>query len=173
VLTLVNVAFAPITFCKEVSPRTVNVLVTVLDAATNPPNSESVEVAEAPRAVTVARVSVSASKYAGQLVPVLRQTVLPFTKSWVVETTPEAKRLVVVTLKPVAFEKLMFPPLIVETFRVEMVPVVAERTVVLRAVVVTLVNVAFAPITFCRLVFPRTVKVEVTVELDDKKPAYN
>jgi hypothetical protein len=173
VLTLVNVAFVPTTFCNEVSPRTVNVLVTVLDAATNPPNKLNVEVALEPRAVTVARVSVSANKYAGQFVPVERHTVLPFTKSWVVETTPEAKRLVVVTLKPVAFEKFTFPPLIVETFRVEMVPVVAERTVVFRAVVVTLVNVAFVPTTFWSEVSPRTVKVEVTVELDDKKPAYN
>jgi hypothetical protein len=54
--------------------------------------------------------------------------------------------LVVVTLKPVAFEKFTFPPLIVETFRVEMVPVVAERTVVLRFVVVTPVKrAAVAP----------------------------
>jgi hypothetical protein len=71
--------------------------------------------------------------------------------------------LVVVTLKPVAFEKFTFPPLIVETFRVEMVPVVAERTVVLRAVVVTLVNVAFVPTTFWSEVSPRTVNVLVTV----------
>jgi hypothetical protein len=73
-----------------VFPSTVKVEVTVLDAATNPPNSESVEVALDPRAVTVARVSVSAKRYAGQLVPVERQTVRPFTKRLVVETTPEA-----------------------------------------------------------------------------------
>jgi hypothetical protein len=73
-----------------VFPSTVKVEVTVELAATNPPNKESVEVAEAPRAVTVARVSVSAKRYAGQLVPVDRHTIRPFTKSCVVETTPEA-----------------------------------------------------------------------------------
>lgn len=45
-------------------------------------------VAEDPRAVTVASVSLSASKYAGQFVPFVRQTVEPFTNSWVVETAP-------------------------------------------------------------------------------------
>jgi hypothetical protein len=68
----------------------VNVLVTVEEAATNPPNKLSVEVALAPRAVTVANVSLSTKRYAGQLVPVERQTVRPFTKRLVVETTPEA-----------------------------------------------------------------------------------
>jgi hypothetical protein len=85
-----NVALTPITFCRLVFPRTVKVEVTVELAATNPPNKLSVEVALDPRAVTVARVSVSAKRYAGQLVPVDRHTVLPFTKRLVVETTPEA-----------------------------------------------------------------------------------
>jgi hypothetical protein len=79
-----------VVFWSEVFPRTVKVEVTVEEAATNPPNNESVVVAEEPRAVTVARVSVSANKYAGQLVPVLRHTVRPFTKRLVVETTPLA-----------------------------------------------------------------------------------
>jgi hypothetical protein len=95
VVALVMIAFvAPkfvaVAFCRLVFPSTVNVLVTVLDAATNPPNKLNVEVALDPRAVTVARVSVSASRYAGQLVPVLRHTVRPFTKRLVVETTPLA-----------------------------------------------------------------------------------
>ena len=89
-----------------------------------------------------------------------------------VETTPEAKRLVVVTLKPVALAKLIDPPLIVPVFKVVIVPVVAERTVVLSAVVVTFVNVALFAIKFCNNVSPSTVRVEVTVELDAKKPAY-
>lgn len=71
--------------------------VTVDDAERKPPKRLRVEVAEAPRAVTVARVSDSTKRYAGQLVPLVRQTVRPFTKSEVVETTPEAKRLVVET----------------------------------------------------------------------------
>ena len=61
-------------------PRTVKVLVTVLEDATNPPYSERVSVVSAPRAVTEARVSVSAIKKAGQSVPSSRQTASPFTK---------------------------------------------------------------------------------------------
>ncbi len=43
-------------------PITVNVLVTVDEPATKPPYKSKVEVAKAPRAVTEAKVSVSANK---------------------------------------------------------------------------------------------------------------
>ena len=89
-----------------------------------------------------------------------------------VETTPEANKFVVVTLKPVALAKLMLPALMVPVFNVVMVPVVALSTVVLKAVVVALVNVALFAIKFCNNVSPRTVRVEVTVEDEAKKPAY-
>jgi hypothetical protein len=75
----------------------VKVEVTVEEDARKPPKRLSVLVALAPRAVTLARVSLSTKRYAGQLVPLVRQTVRPFTKSWLVETTPEAKRFVVET----------------------------------------------------------------------------
>ncbi len=104
----VKVALEPTRFWRLVFPRTVKVLVTVVEAETRPPNKETVDVAVAPRAVTVANVSLSANKYAGQLVPVDKQTVRPFTKSEVVETTPEAKRFVVETLVEVASLKEMF-----------------------------------------------------------------
>jgi hypothetical protein len=107
----------------------VKVEVTVEEEARKPPKRLSVEVALAPRAVTLARVSLSTKRYAGQLVPFVRQTVRPFTKSCEVETTPEAKRFVVVTLvavtfDPTAFRKLIDPPLMRDVFRVVMVPVV-------------------------------------------------
>ena len=83
-----------------------------------------------------------------------------------------ADKFVVVTLVPVASENDNVPPLISAALSVEIVPVVAERTVVLSAVVVTFVNVALFAIKFCNNVSPSTVRVEVTVELDAKKPAY-
>ncbi len=69
------------TFDKVVVPTTVSVEVTVEEPATKPPYKRRVLVAKAPRAVTLANVSVSASKYAGQLRPLVKQTVEPPTVS--------------------------------------------------------------------------------------------
>ncbi len=69
------------TFESVVVPTTVSVLVTVELEPTKPPYKSKVEVAKAPRAVTLASVSVSASKYAGQLRPLVRHTVEPPTVS--------------------------------------------------------------------------------------------
>jgi hypothetical protein len=63
---------------REVEPKTVNVEVTVEEAATNPPRNWRVAVAEEPRAVTEARVSVLAAE-AGQPTPFARQTAWPIT----------------------------------------------------------------------------------------------
>lgn len=130
-----------VVFWREALPRTVKVEVTVELAETKPPKKERVEVAKDPRAVTVARVSTSAAT--AQLVPFERQARYPPTYSCEVETTPEAYRLVVVTLKPVAFEKIRVPPLILEVLRVEMVPLEALRMEAKRLVEVTLKPVAF------------------------------
>ncbi len=104
------------TFDRVVVPTTVKVEVTVDEAPTKPPYKSKVEVAKAPRAVTLASVSVSASKYAGQLRPLVRQTVEPptvkalnepeFALMRVVEAMPLTNKLVVVTFKPVAFVKV-------------------------------------------------------------------
>jgi hypothetical protein len=142
VVALVKEAFPAVRFCRVVYPRTVKVEVTVELDPTNPPNKERVEVALAPRAVTVAKVSVSASKYAGQFVPLERHTVRPFTNRDVVETTPEAYRLVVETLNPVALENRRVATLMRELFKVVIEPLVDWRLVVKRLVVVTLVPVA-------------------------------
>ena len=100
-------------------PTTCNVPVTVEDEPTKPPYKRSVEVAKAPRAVTLESVSVSANKYAGQLVPLVKHTVTPPTVSVekaptlalmrVVETWPEAKMLVAVALVAVTFCKFVPP----------------------------------------------------------------
>ena len=58
-----------------VLPTTVKVEVTVDELPTKPPYNWRVVVENEPRAVTEANVSVSASKYAGQLVPLVRHTV--------------------------------------------------------------------------------------------------
>jgi len=138
-----DVPFVKFKLWRFVFPRTVNVLVTVELAPMNPPYKSNVEVAEAPRAVTDASVSLSASKYAGQLIPVVRQTVEPpivsvpnvplFAFSCVVEATPETNKFVVVAF----------------------------------------VKVAFVAVRVWRFVFPVTVKVEVTVEEEPTKPPYN
>jgi hypothetical protein len=62
VVTLVNVAFVPMTFCKSVPPKTVSVDVTVDEAETDPPNRLSVLVAVFPRAETSANVCVADAK---------------------------------------------------------------------------------------------------------------
>jgi hypothetical protein len=89
-----------------VFPITVNVEVTVELEPTKPPYKRRVEVANAPRAVTLASVSVSAKRYAGQFVPFVRQTVEPPTVSApnepefalrrVVEATPLTNKFVAV-----------------------------------------------------------------------------
>ena len=67
----------------------------------------------------------------------------------------------------------------VPAVRFPMVPVLAKRLVeeatpeAYTFVVVTFVNVAFVPVRFWREVFPRTVRVEVTVELAERKPPKN
>ncbi len=142
------------TFDKVVVPTTVSVLVTVDELPTKPPYKRSVEVAKAPRAVTDASVSVSANKYAGQFRPLVRQTVEPPTVkalnepvlafSWVVEAMPLTNRFVVVTFEPVAFVK-------VTAFKAD-VPVTESAL---------------------KIPWPRTVKVEVTVEEAPTKPPYN
>jgi hypothetical protein len=124
-----------------VYPSTVKVEVTVEEAAIKPPYRERVEVAKEPRAVTVARVSTSAATE--QLVPFERHARYPPTYNCEVETTPEAKRLVVVTLNPVAFEKMRVPPLILEVLRVEIVPLEAPKMEAKRLVEVVLVRTAF------------------------------
>lgn len=106
-VAFVNVAFAPVRFCSDVEPRTVNVLVTVELAPTYPPYKLSVDVASAPRAVTVASVSISVSDE-GQLVPSARQTSRPFTKSWDVEAVPEINKFVDVVFVPVALDQFRF-----------------------------------------------------------------
>ncbi len=135
-------------------PMTVKVEVTVELPATKPPYNRTVEVAKAPRAVTEASVSVSAKRYAGQLRPFARQTAVPptvralnepeFAFSCVVEAIPETNRLVVVTSTPVASPRVRFPR--------------AEVPVTVSAL---------------KIAWPRTVKVEVTVEDDPTKPPYN
>jgi hypothetical protein len=77
VVTLEPWAFAKEMDWKEEEPRTVRVEVTVEEAATKPPKSWRVAVAEDPRAETEARVS--------EPEPV---TATPFTKSCEVETVP-------------------------------------------------------------------------------------
>ena len=72
----------PVTFKL---PATFNVPVTLDEAATNPPNKVSVDVAIAPLLDTVSNVSDSAA-VAGQFVPSTKQTTRPFTKSAVVVT---------------------------------------------------------------------------------------
>ena len=81
---------------EETVPETVRVPVTVAFDAVKPPNSESVLVANDPRAETVARVSDSVEVDAAQLVPSARQTWRPFTNRLVVDAVPETKRLEVV-----------------------------------------------------------------------------
>ncbi len=73
-----NVLMVPLVaskFDKVEVPTTVKVEVTVEEAPTNPPYSCKVVVENDPRAVTEASVSTSASKYAGQFVPLVRHTV--------------------------------------------------------------------------------------------------
>lgn len=121
-------------------PTTVRDDVTVELAPIKPPYKSSVEVAKEPRAVTVASVSLSVMRYAGQLVASSRQTETPptvrapnspaFAFNCVVEATPETYKFVVVTL----------------------------------------VAVAFVAVMFCKFVSPRTVNVEVTVEEAVRKP---
>ncbi len=62
VVTDTPVAIVHVTPWSDVLPMTVRVEVTVVEAETRPPYKETVDVAVAPRAVTVARVSLSASK---------------------------------------------------------------------------------------------------------------
>ncbi len=126
-------------------PTTVKVEVTVEEAPTKPPYNRRVLVANAPRAVTEANVSVSASRYAGQLRPFVRQTVEPPTVKAlkepvlalmrVVEAIPLTNKFVVVTSTPVASAKVRL--------------LSAEVPVTVSAL---------------RMVCPSTVKVEVTVE---------
>ncbi len=72
-----------------VRPTTVKVEVTVEEPATNPPNNCRVVVANDPREVTSASVSVSSA--AGQFVPVARHTAWPFTKiAFELSVPPEA-----------------------------------------------------------------------------------
>ncbi len=167
----------------------------------------------------------------GQLVPLARQTLLPFTAMEVakmlVEETTVANRLVVVTFEAVAFERVTLPSedrpvtervpereaevpervaiLPVPILRVVMVPLVPVKEVKFNAVVVTPEKVALPPVrvamfpvptfsvvtvpevawkevekravavalvvvTFARVVPPRTVSVDVTVELDMMMP---
>ncbi len=121
-----NVLMVPLVASKFESvevPTTVNVLVTVEEAPTKPPYSCKVVVENDPRAVTEASVSVSASKYAGQFVPFVRQTVWPpmvsalnvplFAFNCVVEAIPETNRLVVVTFTPVPLAKVRLPRAVV------------------------------------------------------------
>jgi hypothetical protein len=77
VVTLEPWAFAKEMDWKEEEPRTVRVEVTVEEAATNPPKSWRVEVAEEPRAVTWAKVS--ALDAGGQLVPSAKHGRRPLT----------------------------------------------------------------------------------------------
>jgi hypothetical protein len=109
VVTFVNVAFRPITFWSDVSPKTVNVLVTVELAATNPPNKLNVEVAEAPRAVTVARVS-------EQPLPSLKHTLIkerppdPFVARTVFEAPETVGRTMLNVAAVFAASRLVYPP---------------------------------------------------------------
>lgn len=168
VVTFEPVAFVKVTACNAVvpvtfkaetfaMPSTVSVDVTVEEAPTKPPYKTSVEVAKLPRAVTVARVSVST--VAGQFTPFCKQINEPFTKRLVVETV----------VAPIQLDVALVKFALVES-KSEKEPFVACTRVANNVVAVTLVSVAFAPIKFWSEVKPRTVSVEVTVEDPPTKP---
>jgi hypothetical protein len=101
-----------------------------------------------------------------------------------VEAVPEMKRLVLVTFVAVAFLNEMFwsdeLPVTanVPAVRTPTAPVLAKRLVEeafveKSAVVVTFVAVTLVAVRPRRLVFPRTVKVEVTVDEAVRNPPYN
>ncbi len=130
------------------------------------------DVANEPRAVTVARVSASSKLVTGQYDPSARQTAWPSIVA-VAKDPLMAKRLVPdAMLNPSQLEVAFKKEALVE-FSVVTVPVVAVRLVVATLVVVTLVNVAFVPVRACKLVSPSTVSVLVTVELAPMKPPYS
>ncbi len=117
-----NVLMVPLVASKFESvevPTTVKVEVTVDELPTKPPYNCKVVVENEPRAVTDARVSTSANKYAGQLVPLVRQTVWPpivsalnepvFALIRVVDAIPETNRFVVVTFTPVPLVNVRLP----------------------------------------------------------------
>jgi hypothetical protein len=149
VVTLVPVPFTKVTFWRDVSPRTVNVDVTVEEAAIKPPYNWTVVVAEEPRAETVARVSLFAVPE--QFVPSWRHTFFPAIVSvvpdpFVKERVP-AKRLVEVEFVVVANVEvrlvvLRVVGLKVVPLNVVMNPRVAWRLVAKRFVLVVLVPVA-------------------------------
>ncbi len=141
-------------------PTTVNVLVTVEEAPTNPPYKSKVEVAKAPRAVTEANVSVSASRYAGQLVPLVKQTVEPptvnvpnvplFAFNCVVDAIPLTNKLVAVAFVAVTFCKFVPPSTesVLETTKVavEVPPAKTIEFVVVLPVLVTVWKFGVVPL---------------------------
>ncbi len=129
VVTFTPVPFVKVRFPRAVVPVTVNALkipwprtvrveVTVELAPTKPPYNRRVEVAKAPRALTLAKVSISAGK-AWQLVPFARHTGWPFTKiAEALSVEPDAlanpSQAVEVTEPTVRFEIAPVLALIVE-----------------------------------------------------------
>ncbi len=117
-----------------------------------------------PRALTSASVEVfDPVPVAKQFVPSARHTARPFTKM-----------ALAFNVEPLALlnpnQEVEVPEAKESVLRVSVVNEALEAKM---ALLVTAVNVALVPIKFWSEVEPRTVKVEVTVELAPTKPPYN
>lgn len=169
IFRLVPVALVNVVLAKVEVPVTVRAPVMVKSAVEVPPANWMALVVVLPAFVTVWRLGVVP---VGQLVPLARQTIDPFTNRLVVETVPDpsqevvalvanklveearvAKLLVVVTLLPRAFVKLRVAIVPEVELKVVIVPLSDTKLSSTLNSAYRLVLVVFVPVAFVQVIF--------------------